>query len=97
MTNQKAIDNLKFMKSELKGVHVGIVKKKTIDMAIEALEKQIPKKVINITRVKFDGSIRPVFETGKCPSCGEYVNNDDNMYSCDRKSCNQMLDWSEEA
>lgn len=63
------------------------------DMAIKALEKQIPKKVISII---YRGDY-------KCPTCKNYIDiTDDDLYVyeieppkyCDE--CGQAFDWSEE-
>lgn len=51
------------------------------DIAIEALEKQIPKKPND-----YDGEIK----VGFCPDCDNVVT--DNYY-CEH--CGQALDWSE--
>lgn len=67
------------------------------DMAIEALEKQIPKKSLKLT-------YKPLIAVGwiyACPNCkmvcGEnkyhYEATSDEMYC---PSCGQALDWSEE-
>lgn len=58
------------------------------DMAIEALEKQLPKKPIDKSSVR-DGDIFAGY-VGTCPSCNGVV--DDSMIVCD---CTQVLDWSE--
>ena len=60
-------------------------------MAINALEKQIPKKV-NLRHIrKYDG-----FDDGECPNCGMSVSRDcdgDDVFCPD---CGQKLDWSDE-
>lgn len=53
---------------------------------INALEKQIPKKPIEIIQF-VDGE-----RLGLCPNCNEGVNEEMNF--CDQ--CSQKLDWSEE-
>lgn len=58
------------------------------DMAIEALEKQLPKKTIDKSCVKDNDTIYGY--VGICPSCNGIV--DDSMIVCD---CTQVLDWSE--
>lgn len=58
------------------------------DMAIEALEKQLPKKPIDKSCVKDNDTICGY--VGICPSCNGAV--DDSMIVCD---CTQLLDWSE--
>ena len=62
----------------------------SIDIAINALEKQIPKKV-NLRHIrKYDG-----FDDGECPNCGMSVSRDcdgDDVFCPD---CGQKLDWSD--
>ena len=60
-------------------------------IAIEALEKQLPKKVENRTEYRnLYGHL--IFYKGFCPSCGRVVESyRDN--SC--HICTQRLDWSE--
>lgn len=58
------------------------------DMAIEALEKQLQKKVVDKSLVKDDGIA--VGYVGKCPCCNEIIEDTTNV--CD---CGQRLDWSE--
>ena len=62
---------------------------KMAQIAIEALEKQIPKKVVKIDKWIY-----------KCPNCGANVETDcgDDMLDyrlnyCD--NCGQKIDWSE--
>ena len=76
---------------ELHGIRPrgGIIPQKraeAIDVAINALEKQIPMKPINITKVK-DGN-KYVGLIGKCPCCNDIV--DEINIVCD---CGQKLDW----
>lgn len=59
--------------------------------AIEALEKQLPKRVENRTEYKnLYGHL--IFYKGFCPSCGRVVESHRNI-SC--HVCTQRLDWSE--
>lgn len=58
------------------------------DLAIEALEKQLPKKPIDKSCVKDNDTI--VGYVGRCPGCNGIV--DDSMIVCD---CAQVLDGSE--
>ena len=58
------------------------------ETAIEALEKQLPKKPIYKSGVKDNDTICGY--AGICPSCNGIV--DDSMIVCD---CTQVLDWSE--
>lgn len=89
MTNEEAIERFKHENEwlELKCVDEGTCKFYSIDidknnMAIEALEKDIPVKITDIKR---------------CPACMSYFSNDymweDRCKYCDH--CGQRLDWSE--
>lgn len=62
--------------------------RESLDIAIEALEKQLPKKTIDKSCVKDNDTIYGY--VGICPSCNGIV--DDSMIVCD---CTQVLDWSE--
>lgn len=56
-------------------------------LAIEALEKQIPKKpVIEKDKVIFD------IVCGRCPECDSAVYSKTNLYC---HNCGQALDWSD--
>lgn len=59
--------------------------------AIEALEKQLPKKVKMRTEYR-DLNDKLICYDGFCPNCGKEVNSYRNK-SCSH--CTQMLDWSE--
>lgn len=52
----------------------------------KALEKQIPKKLINKKHTKYDLAV------GICPSCNHGLNED--MRFCD--NCGQALNWEDE-
>lgn len=61
-----------------------------LKMAINALEKQIQKKVILRHIRKYDG-----YDDGECPNCGMSVSRDcdgDDVFCPD---CGQKLDWNE--
>lgn len=60
------------------------------ETAIEALEKQLPKKVKTRTEYR-DLNDKLICYDGFCPNCGKEVNSYRNK-SCNR--CTQMLDWS---
>ena len=61
------------------------------EIAIEALEKQLPKKVENRTEYRnLYGHL--IFYKGFCPSCGRVVESYRNN-SC--HVCTQKLDWTE--
>lgn len=58
------------------------------DMAIEAIEKQIPKKPINQSE-EYDRTY------GNCPCCGEMVvDYPDDFRVC--SNCGQAINWGEE-
>ncbi len=81
MTNEEAIKKLTRLKNEFLEEYLdfdGTVS--AYDLAIEALEKQIPKKVIKYN-----------YTTDVCcPYCGEVV-----LYSYCR-NCGQRLNWKKE-
>lgn len=85
MTYEEAIKIL----TELKPIPVDGFKiiAKAYDLAIEALEKQIPKK----PNGKFNVPDY-VLAYGICPSCGLGVNSD--MKFC--SECGQAIDWSDD-
>ena len=89
MTPKEAIKALKYI--NLKRVHPFYdweEMKEVRDMAIEALEKQIPKKPLNQSD-EYDRTY------GNCPCCGEMVvDYPDDFRVC--SNCGQRLDWSEE-
>lgn len=58
---------------------------KAIMLAIEALEKQIPKKAKNITTTVY-------YKQGRCPNCNALLKNTINIFCPD---CGQALDWSD--
>lgn len=84
MTYQDAIENLKVLKISEDDNSVGKLKMLTYDIAIEALEKQIPKKPL-----KSDKTIR-YCEVWECHSCGfEWSGRVvDYCYKC-----GQAIDW----
>ena len=57
------------------------------DIAINALEKQIPKKLINTCQ----------YVSGCCPNCKKYISDwlEYNKFMC-CPYCGQKLDWSDE-
>lgn len=82
MTEQEAIDvfkGFKFLPREQRGV----------DIAIKALEKQIPRELTHIRKVKkYDG-----YDMGNCPVCGEPLDNSfyENLKYC--FVCGQAIKW----
>lgn len=92
MTNEEAIDVLN--NTAWLGTDVGIKVYPAVKMAVEALEKKIPKKPI------FDGRISGALYW-YCPSCNEVVKahiadapilNEYNHDHCG--GCGQAIDWS---
>lgn len=70
--------------------------RKALDIAIKALEKQIPQKPEYIADGYSDGEL--VYDMAKCPNCG----NDDYEYDYGNwgkpfcPECGQALNWSKE-
>ena len=86
MTTQEAIE---FFKGELEGGKCSehCVQCNANEFALQALEKQISKKVKNIT-------ITLYYKQGRCPNCNALLKNTMNIFCSD---CGQALDWSEDA
>lgn len=59
--------------------------------AIEALEKQLPKKVEYEGGFSNNGLAR--YRMAKCPTCDRWYSNNDEVAYC--PNCGQKLDWSE--
>ena len=67
---------------------------KSIEIAISALKKQIPKKPEYEADGYADGEL--VYDYAKCPICGHDFEYSINDWGCDYCSnCGQKLDWSE--
>ena len=90
MNNKEAIENLKYLISgDCCDTQMDYVDE--IDMAIEALEKQIPKKPNDIST--YEGWVVKSEEGyffGTCPFCKSHVIIE--QKTCD---CGQKLDWGE--
>lgn len=87
MTNKEAINAIK---CNYPPENYTILRE-ALDMAMEALEKQIPKKPI---KYEIDYSGNPVF---RCPVCGDSWNSNefgDGIECC--WTCGQALDWSDD-
>lgn len=110
MTPKEAIEYLNIMKLSTEDDSVGEIKKEVCDIAIEALEKQIPKKPIIYTDTRnlldYNGNDYGVREVDvyDCPNCGFDISDksvcEEYKYkpSC-CPECGQKLnweDWSEE-
>ena len=86
MTNQEAIETLKEIVFVIDGdTHFHFECIEAIDVAIEALEKQTPKKVI---REDIE-----VAELDYCPNCKVRFFTKYGMAYC--SACGQKIDWSE--
>lgn len=103
MDEKKVREAIELIKQEIQtledlGEVVSIIeekKKKHIELyntVIEALEKQLPKKVKMRTEYR-DLNDELICYKGFCPSCGNVVDSYRNK-SCNH--CSQLLDWSEE-
>ena len=83
MTTEKAIEQLEDLIKEAESHMTGnkiddeipIDDKTALEMAIQALEKQIPKKVLNLMLNDGDGQLIKVFK-GICPYCQCIVTNE---------------------
>lgn len=97
---KRVIRNGMRMKSRHSGEDVEKVSEKDfmefLNFSIEALEKQVPKKVIPYEKKLNDFLVQGYLEKGKikkwneCPSCRKHVYKE---LFCRR--CGQKLDWSE--
>jgi hypothetical protein len=85
MTSEEAITGLKYLKSIHQNSQLAC---EALNVAIKALEKQIPKKLIHITR---NEHCEKVIGYG-CPTCKADVSG--SGFYCWK--CGQALDWSEE-
>ncbi len=86
---REAIKYFKIMLLDMEGMGFKYIPK-YYETAIEALEKQLPKKVKTRTEYR-DLNDKLICYDGFCPNCGKEVNSYRNK-SCNR--CTQMLDWS---
>ncbi len=64
---------------------------KYYETAIEALEKQLPKKVEYEGGFSNNGFTR--YRMAKCPDCDRWHSSRDEIIYCSK--CGQRLDWSE--
>lgn len=88
MTYQDAIENLKVLKISEDDNSVGKLKMLTYDIAIEALEKQIPKKP-SYYGEEDDGKIL-------CPYCETDLYDDRECGFNNCPYCGQAISWEEE-
>ena len=96
MTAQEAIERIKYRietASLIAGKGVDGKAFEDLDMAIETLEKQIPKRPYFEADGYWDGQL--VYDTWICPYCEKHYEVDYDDYEfC--PNCGQKLDWSEE-
>lgn len=78
MTNEEAIIDIR---ENIQPIIGG----KSLDIAISAIEKQIPKKVLNPCGRYFGKA-----KGGNCPCCGAHTNSITNNYC---RKCGQKLLW----
>lgn len=90
MTEQEAIEKLNMLDEALNFQRYDADEcSLALQMASEALEKQIPKELTNIRKVKeYDG-----YDMGCCPVCGEPLDNSfyENLKYC--FVCGQAINW----
>ena len=68
---------------------------KALERAVKALEKQIPKKVNNLSEIYLDFGVGKKIKVGACGNCPNCNYNIDIVSKyCTR--CGQKLDWREE-
>lgn len=85
MTEQDAISILNDIRQEARAYRLVPAEINALNIAISALEKQIPKKLKN--QVICDGEV----VAGSCPTCGERLYG--GMFC---HECGQCIDWSAE-
>lgn len=69
MTPKEAIEYLNIMKLSTEDDSVGEIKKEVCDIAIEAIEKQIPKKPINVQDCYIPETYDYDYSVANCPNC----------------------------
>ena len=97
MTESKAIKLLEYIRETGNGEapYVGCTQNVAIEIAINALEKQIARKPEYEADGYADGEL--VYDYAKCPICGRDFEYGINDYGCNYCSdCGQKLDWSDE-
>lgn len=87
MTNGEALEQIKkniWFKEDMLKKHKELRDyKEAVDLAKQALEKQIPKPVV-----------QSADDCARCPVCGGYVGIDIEEMYC--SACGQALDWEDE-
>ena len=90
MTAQEAIKSLENLNLFL---CITDSERESVNMATEALKKQIPKKADLEGDGYWDGQI--VYDTWICPCGGKHYEVDYEEYDC-CPNCGQKIDWSEQ-
>lgn len=86
MTTRKAIQAIKAAKAEVEWTYP-LDYAAAFEVAIEALEKQIPKKPYDVDTE---------YKTFDCPECLSKIYTDDDVRDCGYCCvCGQALDWGE--
>ena len=95
MTENEAIEWIKELKSseKIQELYYAEIFIKVCDMAIQALEKQIPKSPTYEGDGYSNGQL--VYDTWICPCCGHHYEVDYDDYEYCPK-CGQKIDWSDE-
>ena len=94
MTNEEALKHFKSLQKRYTTQHNGVMCEK-VKVAIEALEKQIPKK-----RRKFEDNYKSF--SFDCPECGGYLVSEIDGELCAGQRykychrCGQAIDWSDD-
>ena len=92
MTNKEAIEHIKNIKIYSYQDGYTDEAREALDMAVSALEKQIPKELIAEGDGYADGSM--VYDSFYCPSCDHYMEWDEVEDYC--PNCGQKICWEEE-
>lgn len=87
MTAKEAIKTIEAAKAEVEW-NYPLDYAAAFEMAIEALEKRMPKKPVTEKDKVIFGIV-----CGRCPECDSAVYSTTNLYC---HNCGQALDWSEE-
>lgn len=92
MTEQQAIETIKYASAFNRDNSPLTI---ALNVAIEALEKQIPRKP-DYEADGYDENGNLIYDYAKCPICGHDFEYDINDWGCNYCSdCGQKLDWSE--
>lgn len=91
MTNKEVKNN--FVQNLAENAYINMCSAEEMKIAIEALEKQIPKKP-DLIGDSYDDNGNLIYDTWICPCCETEYGLDYDYYKfC--PECGQALDWSE--